>query len=597
MIKYQIGSCHPQAHYFDIRIDIPDPSPEGQTFCLPTWIPGSYMIRDFCRNIVDLKASCNGEHIDILQLNKSAWQTKACEGVLTLEYRVYAWDLSVRGAHLDTTHGFFNGTSVFMSIGGVEDVPCELVILKPAHDDCTDWQLATTMPRMDPQQQLGNFSFGSFVVPNYQELIDHPVEMGKFVQDHYEACGVRHDLILTGRFDCDLERLKQDLSRICEYQINLFGTPAPMSQYMFLTVVVGDGYGGLEHRNSSSLMCSRKQLPAPGMNELNDDYRGFLGLCSHEYFHSWNVKRIKPEVMLLPDLSSEVYTPLLWAFEGITSYYDDLCLLRSGCIDLDSYLELLGQTMTRVQRGIGRLRQSVAESSFNAWTKFYKQDENAANAIVSYYAKGALIALAIDFKIRGLTNNQKSLDDVMRMLWQRYQQDNGGVDDQTIQHCVGVVAGAELADELNQWIYQPGDIPLKQLLAPFGISINYRTRSNLQDKGGKNVEGLPEVSLGAVVREEHSVLKIVSVEEDGSFQSAGLSAGDEIVAVDRLKASLSMLDRLVETSVPGDSCHLIVFRRDELMEFHLSLLPAKADTVFLTVEDPNQEMLKQWMTS
>ena len=597
MIKYQIGSRHPQAHYFDVRIEIPQPAPEGQRFSLPTWIPGSYMIRDFSRNIIDLSASCNGESIGVSQLDKSAWQVAACEGVLTLEYRVYAWDLSVRGAHLDTTHGFFNGTSVFMSIAGFEESPCELEVLKPEHEHCADWQLATTMPRKDPRQQLGNFSFSVFEIPNYQELIDHPVEMGVFVQDHYEACGIRHDLILTGRFDCDLERLKQDLIRICEYQINLFGTPAPMPQYMFLTMVVGDGYGGLEHRNSSSLMCSRKQLPVPGMKDLNDDYRGFLGLCSHEYFHSWNVKRIKPEVMLSPDLSSEVYTPLLWAFEGITSYYDDLCLLRSGCIDLDSYLELLGQTMTRVHRGMGRLRQSAAESSFNAWNKFYKQDENAANAIVSYYAKGALIALAIDFRIRGLTGNQKSLDDVMRMLWQHYQRGEGGVYDQTIQQCVSKVAGVELMDELNQWIYQPGDIPLQQLLGPFGISINYRSRCNLQDKGGKGAEEELPVSLGAVVREESTTLKIVTVEESGSAQSAGLSAGDEIVAIDGLKASQSMLDRLMKHAMPGDSHRLVAFRRDELMEFDLTLLVAKADTVYLTVEDPNQEMLLQWMAS
>lgn len=597
MIKYRIGSRHPQAHYFDLSIEVPEPDPEGQVFSLPTWIPGSYMIRDFAKNIVDLQARCNGEKLEITQLDKSRWQAKACQGALILEYRVYAWDLSVRGAHLDTTHGFFNGTSVFMSFAGFEELPCELQIERPEHEDCADWRLATTMLRKDDQQQLGDFSFGPFKAPNYQELIDHPVEMGLFVQDHFEASGVRHDLILTGRFNCDLERLKQDLIRICEYQITLFGTPAPMPQYMFLTMVVGDGYGGLEHRNSTSLMCSRKQLPVPGMAGLNDDYRGFLGLCSHEYFHSWNVKRIRPEVLLSPDLSSETYTPLLWAFEGITSYYDDLCLLRSGCIDIDDYLDLLGQTMTRVQRGLGRHRQSAAESSFNAWTKFYKQDENAANAIVSYYAKGALIALAIDLRIRDVTNNRKSLDDVMRMLWQRYQQDGGGVDDQTIQQCVSKVAGADLEEELNQWIYQPGDIPLQQLLEPFGISIHYRSRSNLQDKGGKQAEEQLPVSLGAVVREEHSRLKIVSVEEGGSAQSANLSAGDEMVAINGLRASQSMLDALIKISMPGDIWRLSVFRRDELMEFQLKLLSAKADTVFLTVEDPDQAMLKQWINS
>ena len=186
--------------------------------------------------------------------------------------------------------------------------------------------------------------------------------------------------------------------------------------------VVGQGSGGLEHRSSTSLICGRDSLPQPGQTEVSDAYRDFLGLCSHEYFHTWNIKRIKPAAYQPYDLQQEVYTDLLWAFEGITSYYDDLALLRCGLIDEISYLELLAQTVTQVQRGQGSSRQSAAASSFNTWTKFYKQDENAQNAIVSYYVKGCLIALCIDLKMRQLSQSQQSLDDVMRQLWQSWKE-------------------------------------------------------------------------------------------------------------------------------------------------------------------------------
>ncbi len=279
------------------------------------------------------------------------------------------------------------------------------------------WRVATTLPSAG----AAPWGFGAYRAANYDELIDHPVEMADFLVASFEAGGATHDVAITGKVNVDLDRLTTDLARICQWQVDLFGGArgcrAPFDRYLFQVAAVGDGYGGLEHRSSTSLCCKRDELPAPGMEGVTDDYRSFLGLASHEYFHSWNVKRIKPAAFVPYDLARESYTRQLWAFEGITSYYDDLALVRCGVIDAGSYLELLGQTITGVLRTPGRHVQSVADSSFDAWIKFYRRDENAPNAVVSYYAKGALVALALDLTLR---DAGASLDDLMRLLWQRH---------------------------------------------------------------------------------------------------------------------------------------------------------------------------------
>ncbi len=592
MIRYQIGSENPAGHYFDVTVSIDKPDPSGQVIRLPAWIPGSYMIRDFSKNMLDLKACDVNGDVELLQLDKSSWQFPEVQGPVSVSYKVYAWDLSVRGAHLDTTHGFFNGTSVFVEVLGQSDTPCQLEIIPPQHSECKDWKLATTLPRL-----LGDdFGFGLFEAEDYQELIDHPVEMGSFKQTHFEACGVRHDVIITGKFECDYERLKADLTKICSYQINMFGTAAPMPRYMFLIMVVGEGYGGLEHRNSTSLLCTRYDLPQPGQLDRSEEYRGFLGLCSHEYFHSWNVKRIRPQVFVEPDLSTEVYTPLLWAFEGITSYYDDLVLLRSGRITQQQYLELLGQTITRVQRGLGRTRQSAAESSFNAWNKFYKQDENSANAIVSYYAKGSLIALCIDLKIRQQSQGKKSLDDVMRLLWKAYLEKAVGVEERQIQALVTEVAGSDLSAFLHSMIEQTEELPLEELFSSMDIALKYRPTSGLQDKGGKDASEVQSLSLGAMLKEAEGGLQVVSVFEQGAAQLAGLSAGDLIIAIDGVRASLKWYQCWLASAELNKQYQLYCFRRDELMSFELQLQKARKDTAVLSIINPDSKALQGWLS-
>jgi len=369
-VSYTLVPENPEAHLFKVTVTLDSPNPDGQVFSLPNWIPGSYMIRDFSKNIVTLLARCDGNVTDLERRGKSTWAAPAGVKKIQLEYTVHAWDLSVRTAHLDNQHGFFNGTSVFLSAEGHEHEPHEVELVQPTASAFKDWRVATSLPATSVNQN----GYGAYVAADYDELIDHPVEMGTFEKIEFEACGVPHEVILTGEYRTDNERIANDLKVICEAQIRFFGEPAPMDRYVFLVMVVGEGYGGLEHRASTALLITRDHLPVPGVTDASDKYISFLGLCSHEYFHTWNVKRIKPAEFVPYKLAEESYTRLLWFFEGITSYYDDLFLVRTGLISDKQYFNLIGKTFERVQRGGGRLVQSVTDSSYDAWNKFYKQN-------------------------------------------------------------------------------------------------------------------------------------------------------------------------------------------------------------------------------
>ncbi|MXN78941.1 PDZ domain-containing protein [Burkholderia sp. 4701] len=567
-IRYSIAPKDPAAHLFEVSVTVAEPDPEGQRFALPVWIPGSYLVREFARNIVTLHAFNDaGRKVRIAKTDKSTWQAAPVKGALTLRYDVYAWDLSVRSAYLDDRGGFFNGTAVFLSVAGQEDAPCDVEIAKPAGAAFRAWRVATALPEARGTKR---YAFGAYRASNYDELVDHPVTIGEFALATFDAHGVPHDIVIAGRVTrLDMERLRTDLKRVCEAQIALFepkSKQAPMDRYVFMTLAVSDGYGGLEHRASTALICNRSDLPVKGRSETTEGYRTYLGLCSHEYFHTWNVKRIKPAAFVPYDLTRENYTSLLWLFEGFTSYYDDLMLVRSGLMSQDEYFAALGRTIGGVQRGAGRLKQSVAESSFDAWTKYYRQDENAANAIVSYYTKGSLVALAFDLAIRAQTRHRKSLDDVMRLLWVRYgrafyrgQQAGVGEDEieALIEEATGVALGRLFADAVRG----TRDLPLADLLAPFGVTL-------APDVGPNGAQGKP--TIGARVR-GGADCTLATVYEGGAAHRAGLSAGDTLIAVDGLRVTGTNLDALLARYRAGDKVEIHAFRRDELRTAKLKL--------------------------
>lgn len=622
-IRYQVSPAQPDAHCFELELAIPaSAGVEGRLqLALPAWLPGSYMIRDFARNLLELTAEqASGHRLDISKLDKQTWQITGIDSAVTVRYQVYAWELSVRSAHLDRTHGYFNGACLFLRVQGQEHQPCLVELLPPPapqealdqHGDdgaenpdhrVQEWRVATSLARAGAPP----WGFGTYRADHYADLIDHPVEMGRFDLLEFNVQGVPHALAVSGRHHADLARLLADLPRVCAEHAALFGA-LPIDRYLFLLQVVGNGYGGLEHAYSSSLLANRNDLPpAPGCEAaassqptwcqrdpapserqvVGEGYRRLLGLCSHEYFHLWHVKRIQPLAFAEQRLDREVHTRLLWAFEGITSYYDDLALVRCGLIDTKAYLTVLAETITRVLRNPGRRRQTVAESSFDAWTRFYKQDENAPNAIVSYYSKGALVALALDLTLRRDSGGRTCLDDLMRALWEQHGRSGVGVGEHAIEALASRLSGLDLSGFFAQALDSTADLPLADLLATVGIGWRLRPARGANDWGGVFASGAaalsPRADLGIRLQPEAREATLAVVLTDRPAQRAGLAAGDVLIAVDGLRVDAANLEATLARLPLDRSVPVHAFRRDELMRFQVSLAAAPADTCELAL--------------
>ncbi len=597
-IRYSIFPSHPEAHLFEVRCTVDNPDPAGQKFSLPTWIPGSYLIREFAKHVVRIRAQSGRQLLRMVKLDKNTWQVEPVVGPVTVTMEVYAWDLSVRSAHLDTTHAFFNGPAVFLQVEGREEKPVEVEILPPKGRHYRNWRIATAMKRKDARP----YSFGTYRAANYDELIDHPVEIGTFTLATFKACGVQHDIAITGRHRADMRRLTRDLKTLCETQIRFFGEPAPMDRYVFLVTAVGDGYGGLEHRASTALLCTRNDLPHERMHEPSSGYRTFLGLASHEYFHTWNVKRIKPAAFTPYDLNGENHTTLLWAFVGITSYYDDLLLVRSGLMPRNTYLDTLGRNVTSLLRTGGRNKQTVAESSFDAWIKFYRPDENTPNAGVSYYGKGSLIALCLDLFIRNQTSGRRSLDHVMRALWKRYGMQGIGVPEDGIEKIAEQVTGVKLKRFFDQAVRSTADLPLQKLLVSVGVDLAPRPpRSGVDRREGKptRTEKAADrgVTLGVRTGTEGGNVRVTHVLDGGAAQKAGLAAGDIVMAMNGLRVTPDNFDHQVLRYRPGEAVTLHAFRRDELHVLDVTPAAAKPDAWSLSANEDKAgaRARKRWL--
>ncbi len=524
MIDYRIEVGDAHAHRFAVTIKVARPA-EGQLFSLPVWIPGSYLVREFARHLSPIAAHQGGRACAVRSVDKATWQVDcSARGALTLSYEVYAFDTSVRAAFLDASRGFFNGTSVFLKVHGQEDTPHRVKIAGLPRS----WAVATALKAVRVNTQ----GVGDYEASGYDELVDHPVEMGQFWQGTFTVRGVTHVFVVAGApDDLDGQRLLDDTRKICEAQIAFWHgrKKVPFDRYVFMLNAVEDGYGGLEHRQSTALICSRKDLPRTQRPLNQDAYTTLLGLISHEYFHTWNVKRLKPEAFAPYDYTRENHTRMLWFFEGFTSYYDDQFLLRTGLIDATTYLKLLTKTVNLVLASPGRLQYSVAQASFDAWTRYYRQDENTANATVNYYTKGSLVALALDLSLRALPaqqGRQPSLDGVMRRLWAlarpiREQDVAQALADEAGCAPAGSAGRAPLdawATVLHDWTEGTADLPLSALMASHGVSWSTKPGSVAQ-------------RLGLRLTEAGGALKVQAVMHGGGAEAAGVSAGDELLAL------------------------------------------------------------------
>ncbi len=582
--QYSIRLKNPGAHLFEVRLNVERSDPAGQVFSIPAWIPGSYMIRDYARHVVSIRVEADDLEIELAKLDKSSWQAGACESPLTLIVEIYAHEQNVRGAHLDTTHAYFNGPCVFPAVVGQEDHACELDIRRPANGLGSDWRVVTSMRA----KNAGRYEFGTYTSENYAELIDHPVEIGNLAIGEFEVVGIPHTIAIRGRTRVDMGRVCHDLNTVCEQHMRLMGPPKDLDRYVFLLSALGEGYGGLEHRWSSSLICARDDLPRKGDVGVDKQYRKFLGLCSHEYFHLWNVKRMKPAAFTPYDLSKESYTGLLWVFEGITSYYDNLVLVRSELISTESYLEMLAKTVTRVLRARGRFKQSIEESSFDAWTKFYKRDANSTNATVSYYTKGSLIALALDLMLRLESSGKCSLDTVMRECWKQYGETGSGMPERGLESVASGLSGTDMNDFFTRYVRGTHELPLAQLLGKFGVKLCLRPAEGLRDKGGKPAKPGRKLHpwLGATLVRRNGGAIFSVVHAGSPAEQAGIAAADEAVAIDGLKVTPSNIDSRLKGYHAGDTAQVTVFRGDELLKCTVRLEEPPADTCYLElIED------------
>lgn len=549
---------------------------------MPSWIPGSYLLREFARHVIAIEASSAGQPVPIEKIDKSGWRVAGAGGALTVRATIHAHDLSVRGAFIDRRRAFFNGTSVFLVPEGHETSPVQLTIERPVHASAGDWRVATAMRARDVDAR----GFGVYEASDYDELIDHPFEISDFERVSFEAADVPHQLVVAGRFDSDLERVAADLRQLCEAQINFFGTPPPFVSYTFLGLAVGDGYGGLEHRASSSLIFDRNDLPAPGETSIPASYQRFLSLCSHEYFHTWHVKRSKPAAFIPYRLDRRNHTRLLWVFEGITSYYQERFLLTSGLLGVPAYLRRLGEALTRVYRVPGRLRQSLAESSFDAWDSLYKPGPDSVNTGVSYYSKGSLVALALDLTLRQTTGGDVSLDDVVAELWRRYGARGEGVPEDGFERLARELAGDTLGAFFDQAIRSTGDLDLAAIFAAFGLRFRLRPASGPTDKGGTpaTTNGRDRLTLGAAVSTAGVGVKIDNVVDTGPAALAGLAAGDLVIAIDGYVISSQRLDTCLARYSAGDRVRAEFVRDGLLLGTDLVLAAGPPDTCSIEVD-------------
>ncbi|MDD4944013.1 MAG: peptidase M61, partial [Rhodoferax sp.] len=512
------------------------------------------------------------------------------DAALVLHYQVYAFDASVRTAWLDAQRGFFNGTSLCLQVHGQTQRP-HLLRLSAAGLP-KDWHAACALPA----QKVTARGFGSYLAANYDELVDSPVELGAFWQGRFVAAGVAHRFVVAGALPSfDGARLLADAQRVCETEIGFWHgqhvADAPHRHYLFLLNAVHDGYGGLEHRHSTALICRRADLPRTDTSPTAPTPAGYttlLGLISHEYFHTWNVKRLRPAEFAHYNYAQENYTELLWFFEGFTSYFDDLLLRRAGLIDSTKYLTLLAKTINQVRQTPGRWVQSVAQASWDAWVKYYRPDENSANATVSYYTLGALIALCLDLSLR--QTNHSSLDAVMRALWQRCQ--GGAMTEQDVTDVVTALGSADLANQLQQWVHGTADLPLETLLKAQGICYTLESASRLEQLGLRVIE--------------QQDLKVKSVLRGSAAEAAGMAAGDEWLGIsldtDALSTGTSP-DPSWRIHTPDDVALVLgqatAFRalvaRDQRLMWLPVRLPKPLHNVRLSVSDP--ALAEAWLAT
>lgn len=571
MIEYYVSS-QPQSHIFTVKMVIEKPDPQLQSISMGKWIPGSYLIRDYARHVIAINVQ-NGQ---ISKHNSNTWIVASAHSPLVIEYMVYAFDFSVRGAYIDDERAFLNGINLFMQVHGQEQS-----IHRVYFQD--HWKWATTLPLKEKSATQGTI----YEIDGYDALIDHPLQAGKQSEYTFKVEGISHCLVINSEVGCDYERLIDDIKKILHYQINLFGKPTPFKDYLFLLTVRKEAYGGLEHRSSSALQCSPECLPKIGKTEKTTEYINLLSLISHEYFHSWNVKKIKPQAFTPYNLDHKAYTRQLWIFEGITSYYDNLVLVRAGVITPKQYFNIIAQNITKLMCTPGRKHQTLVESSFDTWIKFYQPNENTHNATVSYYLKGGLAALLLDLVLRITTQQCVSFDTLMQYLWREYGESQKGVPEDAVEKYLAKLGGEKISALIHQAIHTVEELPLAEWFSYYGLRLTFSSNPE-------------QASLwGVLFTRSNGKLLISTVFEKSAAQQAGLCPQDEVIAFNKERIEPEAIEKQLSQFSPGEKIIVTLCRQGRLQEREVILQAPEKNVAQITIKEmltgEEKNNLKQWL--
>ncbi|BAY74908.1 peptidase M61 domain-containing protein [Nostoc linckia NIES-25] len=539
-IHYLVAMPQPETHLFEVTLRLVNYPWPILDLKLPVWTPGSYLVREYAKSLQDFVAFAEDKPLSWRKISKNHWQIdKVDVSELTIRYQIFANELSVRTNHLDATHGYFNGAAIFFRIPGWEKQPIRVTIVPPH----PEWQVTTALPPIGEEKN-------TFLASDFDTLVDSPFEVGRHELYQFEVLGKPHELAIWGEGNYQVQQMIADIQKIIRVEAQMFGG-LPYERYVFLLHLFSQAFGGLEHKNSCSLIYQRFGF------RVAEKYDRFLQLVAHEFFHLWNVKRIRPKALEVFDYDQENYTPCLWFCEGTTSYYDLLIPLRAGIYDVKSYLNHLSKEITRYQTTPGRKVQPLSESSFDAWIKLYRPDANSGNSQISYYLKGEMISLLLDLLIRSTQSNQRSLDDVMLKMWQQFGEAEIGYTQEQLQEVIESVAGIDLADFFERYIHTTEDLPFNQYLEPFGLQLV--------------PEQQEEPYLGVRINTENGREIVKFVEAGSPAQAGGIDAGDELLAIDGIKLTANSLSDRLKDYQPNDKIEVALFHQDELRTYSIKL--------------------------
>jgi predicted metalloprotease with PDZ domain len=576
--QYVVSLPQPENHLFQIQLTITDWEEDYIDLHLPVWSPGSYLVREYAKNLQNFQATnLEGKSLNWQKITKNSWRIESLQQPCQISYSIFANELTVRTNHLDATHGYFNGAATFMFVPHHEDHAFTVEIVVPREN----WKIATALPIYEAVDKSIPKNHSTFFADRFDTLADSPFEIGIHTQVEFEVLGKSHELIIWGEGNPDLAQIITDTKSIIEVEAELFGG-LPYDRYLFI-LHLSNAYGGLEHRNCCSLIY-------PRFNFRGDRYLKFINLVAHEFFHTWNVKRIRPKALEKYDYDQENYTPSLWFAEGATSYYDQIIPLRAKIYGKDHFLKSLGESITRLENTPGRQVQSLSESSFDTWIKLYRPDSNSSNSQISYYLKGELVAMLLDLTIRTHTQNQRSLDDVMRSLWQFCKESNGksevGYTEADLYQIIETVAGVNLQDFFIKYLHSTDELEYNYYFEPFGLEL---------------YSGYAQKALytGLSLRSNHGVAVVKSVDPNSPAQLVGIDPNDEILAINNFRVTAESFSDRLQDFKSGQEIIITLFKQDQLRSVGLRLSDPICDRYLISeIKNPTstqQKNLNSWL--